>query len=69
MGISCSFGLLLSALGDSIQESENFIRINFVQFFFAKISAKFGKNSFISSDGVFFWSCCGDRKERFLRLL
>jgi hypothetical protein len=69
VGISCSFGLLLSALGDSIQESENFIRKNFVQFFFTKFSTKFGKNSYISSDSIFFSNCCGDRKEKFLQLL
>jgi len=49
VSISCSFGLLLSALGDPIQESENFIRKNFVQIFFTKFSTKFGNNCFISS--------------------
>jgi hypothetical protein len=30
VGISCPFGLLFSTLGDSVQESENFIRKDLV---------------------------------------
>ena len=68
VSISCTFGLLFSSLGDPIQESENFIRKNIVEFFFAKISAKFGKDGFISSDSIFFSNGCGDRKKRSLQL-
>ena len=69
MGTSGSFGLLLSAVGDSVQKCEDFIRGDLINFPVTKFRAKFGKDKFISSGGIFFWNGYGGRSDKFRRLL
>ena len=69
MGISGSFGLLLSPFGDSVQKGEDFIRGDLMNPPVTKLDAKLGKDKLISPSCIFFWNGCGDRLDKFLRLL
>jgi len=69
VGISGSFGLLFSTIGDSVQKCEDFIRGDLIILPVTKLPAKFGKAKFISSGGIFFWNGYGGRSDKFRRLL
>jgi hypothetical protein len=61
--------LLLSPIGDSVQKFEDFIRGDLINLPVTTLHAKFGKDKFISSGGIFFWNGSGGRSDKFLRLL